>query len=259
MCRRHNQSTATDGSSCVSVQQCRPPASKPVPKNEASPSLYPCLFPVSTPSTSPTSPMTNTASTTLTAMTSIKLQKPQMVRAMPSPKRVADSDGRGIGRGGGLPKEGAGAGGGELLDLMSMDIGGAGAEGELSTEKEPIRSKRRDIFLVYVRTVASIAGGLYFSVECLSVSFFRSGVVPRRCCLVLVVGGAGCLWQASGFDETSARDAVALLRVISRGYWHRMTHIRIGRSPHRARSFRPWTRVGDFTGDMFSPNRRFAS
>lgn len=51
-------------------------------------------------------------------------QQQQMVRAMPSPKRV----------GGGLPvqSEGAGGGGGDLLDLMSMDIGGdgAGAEGE---------------------------------------------------------------------------------------------------------------------------------
>ncbi|CAM9935322.1 unnamed protein product, partial [Ectocarpus sp. 12 AP-2014] len=40
----------------------------------------------------------------------------QMVRAMPSPKRV----------GGGIPvqSEGAGGGGGDILDLMSMDIGG---------------------------------------------------------------------------------------------------------------------------------------
>ncbi|CAM9345644.1 unnamed protein product, partial [Ectocarpus sp. 6 AP-2014] len=54
-----------------------------------------------------------------------------MVRAMPSPKRV----------GGGLPvqSEGAGGGGGDLLDLMSMDIGGdgGGAEAGSSPERAP--------------------------------------------------------------------------------------------------------------------------
>ncbi|CAM9806022.1 unnamed protein product [Scytosiphon promiscuus] len=62
--------------------------------------------------------------------------KPQMVRAMPSPKRVAGTDGAGDGRGGGGGLPTKGGGGSELLDLMSMDIGGGGVESS-SPERAP--------------------------------------------------------------------------------------------------------------------------